>query len=101
MQLCMQDYMTKGGSSLSLVKPQPKKAKTATLQVRIDEEVRQKLDLYAAFVESSPSYVVAEALKLLFKRDEEFKRWAGQHKNFNDNSEHKGEESLVDTFKLA
>ena len=86
---------------MSLVKRPPKKAKTATLQVRIDEEVRQKLDLYAAFVESSPSYVVAEALKLLFKRDEEFKRWAGQHKNFNDNSEHKGEESLVDTFKLA
>ena len=71
---------------MSLVKSPSKKAKTATLQVRIDEELRQKLDLYAAFVESSPSYVVAEALKLLFKRDEEFKRWAGQHAN-NQNQE--------------
>ncbi len=86
---------------MSLVKSPSKKAKTATLQVRIDEEVRQKLDLYAAFIESSPSYVVAEALKLLFKRDEEFKRWAGQHKNFNQNPESKGEESLADTFKLG
>jgi hypothetical protein len=71
------------------------------LQVRIDTEVRHRLDLYAEFIQSSPSYVVAEALKLLFKRDEEFKRWTGQHTNFNHHVEIKGEESLVDTFKLA
>ena len=86
---------------MAIVKSPPKKPKTASLQVRIDEEVRHKLDFYAEFIESTPSYVVAEALKLLFKRDEEFKRWAGQHKHFNQNPEHKGEESLVDTFKLA
>ena len=101
MQLCMQDPMNKGGQRLSLVKPPPKKPKTASLQVRIDEELRHKLDLYAEFIQSSPSYVVAEALKLLFKRDAEFKRWAGQHTNFNTNSKPEGEESLVDTFKLA
>ena len=39
----------------------------------MDEDVRQKLDLYAEFVESTPSYVVAEALKLLFNRDADFK----------------------------
>ena len=86
---------------MSLVKPPQKKPKTASLQVRVDEEIRHKLDQYAEFIESTPSYVVAEALKLLFKRDEEFKRWAGRHKNFNTYSEPKGEESLVDTFKLA
>ena len=74
---------------------------TASLQVRIDHQVRQKLDLYAQFIESTPSYVVAEALKLLFQRDTEFKRWAGQHTNTNQNLEPKGEESLVDTFTLA
>ena len=51
---------------MSLVKPPPRKPKTASLQVRIDTDIRQKLDLYAEFIESSPSYVVAEALKLLF-----------------------------------
>jgi predicted transcriptional regulator len=93
--------MKRGGQPLSLVKPPPKKAKTTILQVRIDEDVRHNLDLYAAFIESTPSYVVAEALKLLFKRDEEFKRWAGQHTNSNHTPERKGEESLVDPFKLA
>ena len=57
---------------MSLVKPPPKKAKTATLQVQIDEEVRQKLDLYAAFIGSSPSYVVAEALKCTSGSEREF-----------------------------
>ena len=63
---------------MSLVKPPPKKAKTATLQVQIDEEVRQKLDLYAAFIGSSPSYVVAEALKCTSGSEREFtleERW--------------------------
>jgi hypothetical protein len=48
---------------------------------------------------------VAEALKLLFNRDAEFKRWLGQHTCSNPASEtkleSKGEESLVDTFNLA
>ena len=92
-------------NSLSLVKPPPKKTKTASLQVRIDEEVRHRLDLYAQFIESTPTYVVAEALKLLFNRDAEFKRWIGQHSNSNPSSESnpdpKGGKSLVDTFTLA
>ena len=90
---------------MSLVKPPPKKAKTASLQVRIDEDVRNKLDLYAQFLESTPSYIVAEALKLLFNRDAEFKRWLGQHTNSSrlseSNPEPKGGKSLVDTFTLA
>jgi len=34
---------------------------------------------YAEFIDSSTSYVITEALKLLFKRDDEFKVWLGQH----------------------
>jgi hypothetical protein len=37
------------------------------------------LDRYAEFIDATPSYVVSEALKLLFKRDDEFKRWLGEH----------------------
>ena len=73
-----QFQMKKGGRSLPLLKAPPKKPKTASLQVRIEEEVRYKLDAYAEFIDSSPSYVVTEALKLLFKRDEEFKQWSTQ-----------------------
>ena len=88
-----------------LIKPPPKKPKTTSLQVRIDADIRQRLDQYAEFIESTPSYVVAEALKLLFNRDSEFKRWLGQHTNSDSISEtypeSKGEKSLVGTFKLA
>jgi|GEM_PF-3159912 len=40
-----------------------------------------QLDQYAKFIDSNPSYVIAEALKVLFKRDDEFKVWLGQHAN--------------------
>jgi len=86
---------------LSLVKAPPKKPKTATLQVRIEEEVRHNLDAYAEFIDSSPSYVVTEALKLLFKRDEEFKHWSAQHTNQHNNNEPKGGKSLFETVKHA
>jgi predicted transcriptional regulator len=47
----------------------------------LEEEVRHNLDRYAEFLDVNPSYVVAEALKLLFRKDEEFKRWLGQYTN--------------------
>jgi len=40
--------------------------------------VKEQLDLYAKFIDSTPSYVITEALKVLFKRDDEFKAWLGQ-----------------------
>src|SRR6267143_7079684 len=69
----------KGGKLLPLLKAPSKQPKTTTLQVRLEEEVRHHLDRYAEFIDANPSYVVSEALKLLFKKDDEFKRWAGQH----------------------
>ena len=66
---------------MALLKAPSKQPKTTTLQVRLEEEVRHNLDTYAEFIAANPSYVVSEALKLLFRKDEEFKRWAGQHTN--------------------
>ena len=65
---------------MALLKAPSKQPKTSTLQVRLEEEVRHKLDKYAEFIDANASYVVSEALKLLFKKDE-FKRWVGQHNN--------------------
>jgi hypothetical protein len=93
--------MKKGGRSLPLVKTPPKKPKTVSLQVRIEEEVRYNLDAYAEFIDSSASYVVTEALKLLFRRDEEFKHWSAQHTNHNNNHEPKGGKSLFETVEHA
>jgi len=66
---------------LALLKAPSKQPKTTTLQVRLEEEVRHNLDRYSEFIDANASYVVSEALKLLFRKDEEFKRWAGQHMN--------------------
>ncbi len=71
---------------LALLKAPSKQPKTTTLQVRLEKEVRHKLDRYAEFIDANASYVVSEALKLLFRKDEEFKRWLGQHTN-NQNQE--------------
>jgi predicted transcriptional regulator len=66
---------------VALLKAPSKQPKTTTLQVRLEEEVRRNLDKYAEFIDANPSYVVSEALKMLFRKDDDFKRWAGQHAN--------------------
>ena len=63
---------------MALLKAPSKQPKTTTLQVRLEEEVRHNLDRYAEFIDANASYVVSEALKLLFRKDEQFKRWLGQ-----------------------
>jgi len=73
--------MTKGDEYLSLLKAQPKQPKSATIQIRVEEDIKLRLDKYAEFIDSSPTYVVTEALKLLFHKDGEFKSWLGQHTN--------------------
>ena len=64
---------------MPLLKAPSKQPKTTTLQVRLEEEVRHNLDRYAEFIGANASYVVSEALKLLFKRDDEFKHWLSDH----------------------
>jgi len=81
---------------LALLKAPSKQPKTTTLQVRLEEGVRHNLDRYAEFIDANASYVVSEALKLLFRKDEEFKRWAGQHTN-NHNQEQSQREVTTKT----
>ncbi len=64
---------------MALLKAPSKQPKTTNLQVRLEEEVRRNLDKYAEFLDANPSYVVSEALKFLFRKDDEFKRWADTH----------------------
>lgn len=73
--------MMKGDNYLPLLKTQPKQPKSATIQIRVEEDVKLRLDKYAEFIDSSLAYVVTEALKLLFNKDGEFKSWLDQHPN--------------------
>jgi len=67
---------------MPVLKAPPRQPKTTPIQIRLDDDARMKLTKYAEFVDCSPSYVVTEALKYLYRRDKEFESWlAGQHTN--------------------
>jgi len=76
---------------LSILKSPPKQPKAVTIQARVEESVKTQLELYAEFSDASPSYVITEALKLLFRTDDEFRRWAEQHTNNHNNEKAKGD----------
>jgi len=79
---------------LSILKSPPKQPKSVTIQARVEESVKTQLELYAEFIDASPSYVISEALKLLFRKDDDFRRWADQHSNnttTNNNQKAKGD----------
>ena len=62
----------------AILKSPPRAPKNETLQIRVEEEIKAKLHSYAEFINSSESYVVSEALNLLFRKDNEFKNWLEQ-----------------------
>ena len=85
---------------LSILKSPPKQPKNETLQIRVEEQVRSKLAKYAEFIDSSESYVVSEALKLVFKKDPEFRSWL-EHQNHNDSEPENNGGSLFEIAKRA
>jgi len=60
---------------MAIIKAPPKQPKSVTIQARVEEAIKAQLDRYAEFIGSTPSYVITEALKDLFRRDKEFKSW--------------------------
>ena len=76
---------------MAIIKAPPKQPKSVTIQARVEESVKAQLDRYAEFIDSSTSYVITEALKLLFKRDDEFKAWLGRHASNPNQEQHQGE----------
>jgi predicted transcriptional regulator len=77
--------------SMAIIKAPPKQPKSVTIQARVEESVKTQLDQYAKFIDCTPSYIIAEALKVLFKRDDEFKAWLGQHANGQNSEQNQGE----------
>jgi len=65
---------------MAVLKAPPKQPKTTVVQLRLDDDAREKLTRYPEFLDCSPSYVVTEALKLVCSKDKEFQAWlSGQH----------------------
>jgi predicted transcriptional regulator len=63
-------------------------AVAVTIQARVEEAIKAQLDRYAEFISSTPSYVITEALKDLFRRDKEFKSWQNQNAGDTDEDAH-------------
>jgi hypothetical protein len=85
---------------MAILKAPPKPPKNETLQLRVEEEVRIKLHKYAEFLDSSESYVVSEALRLLFRKDDDFKTWL-ENQPMNSESPENGNKKLLETTKKA
>jgi predicted transcriptional regulator len=85
---------------MSVLKAAPKPPKNETLQLRVEEEIKSKLAKYAEFIDSSESYVVSEALKLVFRKDDEFRVWLDEHNGDGGHSKSNGA-SLFETASKA
>lgn len=66
---------------MPVLKSPPKQIRSATIQVRVEEIISHRLRKYAEFIDCSPAYVVSEALKLLFNKDNEFRQWMTHHED--------------------
>jgi hypothetical protein len=84
-------YENERRSPSSILKSPPKQPKAVTIQARVEESVKTQLEFYAEFIDASPSYVITEALKLLFRKDDDFRRWADQHINNHNKEKVKGD----------
>jgi hypothetical protein len=64
---------------MPILKAPPKMIRNATIQVRVEEDIDLKLRKYAEYIGSTPAFVVAESIKLLFHKDSEFREWLAHH----------------------
>jgi hypothetical protein len=85
---------------MAILKSPPKPPKNETLQIRVEETIRSNLAKYAEFIDSPESYVVSEALRLLFRKDSEFKTWLDEH-NHNADKPQNDRGSLFEIAKKA
>ena len=69
-------HMQERENRMAILNAPPQQQKNVSLQLRVSEQVKARLGQYVEFLNCSESYVVSEALKLIFDRDREFKQWA-------------------------
>ena len=60
---------------MAIIARPPASISKKAITVRMPEPIAQTLHEYASFLGSSLDHIVIEALKLVFKKDTEFKEW--------------------------
>jgi len=65
---------------MPVIKSPTRLPKNETIQLRIPQDIKLRLERYAEFINASSSYVVAETLERLFKKDAEFQTFLASYK---------------------
>jgi hypothetical protein len=60
---------------MSIIKRPATPPEVVTLEVRIEQPLIETLDRYAQFIGSTRDHIVTSAVRLVFKKDYDFKRW--------------------------
>lgn len=60
---------------MSIIKKPAAPPKIVTVELQLEEPLLTTLRAYCEFIDSIPDHVIATALRLVFKKDYEFKRW--------------------------
>ena len=60
---------------MSIIKKPAEPPKIIALEVQIEQPILDTLDRYAEFIGTSREHIVGSALRLVFKKDYDFKRW--------------------------
>ena len=60
---------------MSIIKKPATPPEIVALEVQIEQPLIEMLDRYAEFIGSTRDHIVTSAVKLVFKKDYEFKRW--------------------------
>ncbi|HEV3482114.1 MAG TPA: hypothetical protein VGR97_07270 [Candidatus Acidoferrales bacterium] len=66
---------------MSIIKKPAEPPKIVTIEVQLEEPLLATLKAYCEFIDSTPDHVLATALRLVFKKDYEFKRWLKAQKD--------------------
>jgi hypothetical protein len=70
---------------MSLIKKAPA---FVSLEVKIEEPVKQLLEDYARFIDSTPDHVVNVVIKRNLWRDQDYRKWREQRRSDAQNSAH-------------
>jgi hypothetical protein len=60
---------------MSIIKKPAEPPKIASFEVQIEQPILDTLDRYTEFIGTSREHIVGSALRLVFKKDYDFKRW--------------------------
>jgi len=52
-----------------------------TREIRLEMPLLETLDTYAGFIDSTVDHVIASALRLVFKKDHDFRKWLRAQKS--------------------